>query len=738
MPLPKSNHKWKFFRAGGVDQVKFESGTDLACLDQLDQKLWVALACPTTGLEFDQATLAQIDTDHDNRIRVPELIAAVKWTTSLLKNPDSLLKGEPVLSLDSINDASPEGKQIIETAKQILADLGKPNATQITLQDIADIAKAFAQKPFNGDGVVPAEAAPDNATKAVIADIISCLGAEQDRSGNPGVNQAKLDQFFAELVAFDAWWKQAESNKTILPLGDGTAAAAAAVNRVKTKVDDYFARGRLAAFDPRALAALNPHESDYAALTAKDLSPTADEIAKFPLAQIAPGKPLPLLDGVNPAWADALATLHSAAVKPLLGDKTAISESDWLALQAKLVPYQNWLSAKPNTAVEKLGINRVRQILSAPARQIITELIARDKALEPEFNAISTLERLLRYNCYLAKLCNNFVSFRDFYRRKDKAIFQVGTLYMDQRSCELCLPVEDVGKHAALAGLAGMYLAYCECTRKSTGEKRLIVAAFTDGDSDNLMVGRNGIFYDRTGRDWDATIIKIVANPMSLRQAFWSPYKKFVRMIEEYAAKRAAAAEAVATAKLETVAATITTPGKATPAEPKKIDVGTVAALGVAFGAIGTAASFIAAGLAKLALWQIPVVAAGFMLIISGPSVFIAWLKLRRRNLSPLLDANGWAINTRAKISMPLGKSLTQIAALPPGAERDLFDPFAEKKSIWPKLIVLLIILLVTYLILNSMGYIYDLTSGRLGKQKRPAPTPVETQTATPQITGGN
>jgi hypothetical protein len=35
-----------FFRAGGCDQVRLESGADVLALDQLDQKLWVALASP--------------------------------------------------------------------------------------------------------------------------------------------------------------------------------------------------------------------------------------------------------------------------------------------------------------------------------------------------------------------------------------------------------------------------------------------------------------------------------------------------------------------------------------------------------------------------------------------------------------------------------------------------------------------------------------------------------------------
>ena len=83
---------FQFFRAGGFDQVRFETGQDFINLEQLDWKLWVALACPTKGLAFDARTLELIDTDKDGRIRAPELINAVKWAGALLKNPDDLLK----------------------------------------------------------------------------------------------------------------------------------------------------------------------------------------------------------------------------------------------------------------------------------------------------------------------------------------------------------------------------------------------------------------------------------------------------------------------------------------------------------------------------------------------------------------------------------------------------------------------------------------------------------------------
>jgi len=701
-----ATHTWKFFRAGGFDQVKLETGADLMNLDQLDQKLWVALACPTTGLQFDPKTAALIDTDKDGRIRAPELIAAVKWAGAMLKSPDELLKGGDSLAFSSIGDAV-----LLASAKQICVNLGKKDATAITLSDASDANKIFGNTTLNGDGIVISESAGDEATKTVINDIAASLGTVADRSGKPGIDQAKADAFFAECAAFDDWNKKAEADKSnILPVGDATATAAAAVRAIKAKVDDYFGRCRLAAFDPRAIALLNRKEEEYLAIAAKDLSITAAEIAGFPLAQVAAGKALPLKTGINPAHAGAVAALQASAVKPLLGDKSELTEADWTALLAKLGPFECWSAGKAGAVVEKLGLKRVHEILGGQAKEAIAAIIAKDKALEPEATAIANVEKLIRYKRDLFLLCTNFVNFRDFYDAGDPAIFQAGTLYLDQRSCTLTLPVEDAGRHAAMAGLAGSYLAYCDCVRKGTGEKRQIVAAFTNGDSDNLMVGRNGLFYDRKGLDWDATITKIIDNPISIRQAFWSPYKKLVRMIEELAAKRAAAADAAADAKLAS-AATATVSADKAKAEPKKVDVGTVAAMGVAFGAIGALVTTLIAqttGLFKLPFWQLCLAVVGLLLVISGPSMIIAWLKLRKRNLGPILDANGWAVNAKAKLNVPFGASLTGIAKLPPGATIGADDKFGEKRSAWPGLIKFVIVVCFIYSLLNHF-YVLDM-----------------------------
>jgi hypothetical protein len=689
-------HTWKFFRAGGFDQVRLETGADLAALDQLDQKLWVALACPIVGLEFDARTLALLDTNQDGRIRASEILAAVKWMVACLKNPDDLLAGASTLPLAAIREDTPEGKKVLSTVKEVLKGLGKAQAQSIGPEDTESTSKILEKTSFNGDGVVPAEAAAHPTVEAAIKDIMGCVGSKVDRSGKPGVTRELIDQFFKEAQAFVDWQHNAEKDPAILPLGPLSTAAAGALEPMRAKIEDFFVRCRLAAFDPRAASAMNRDEKDLAAVGATDLSVTSTALAGLPLARVEAGRALPLREGLNPAWAGRVAKLREDLVKPLLGDRDTLSEADWAKILAAFAAHDTWRAAKPATTVEKLGLARLQELLSGGTLGAIIALIDQDLAREPEFNSLSEVDRLVHYHRDLYRLLCNFVSFHDFYSRKRKAIFQVGTLYLDQRSCEMTIRIEDLAKHAGMAHLSYTQLAYCECVRRNSGEKMTIAAAFTAGDSDNLTVGRNGIFYDRSGRDWDATVVKLIENPISIRQAFWSPYKRVLRWAEEQVAKRAAAADAASTDKLTgAVAAGAAGAEPAKPAAPppkSKIDIGVVAALGVAVGGITAALGALMQSLFGLGIWM-PLGFIGLVLMISGPSMIIAWLKLRRRNLGPLLDASGWAVNARALVNLPFGRSLTGQAKLPSGSKRDRHDPYAVKHGKRNVILVLLIIL---------------------------------------------
>ena len=719
-------HVWHFFRSGGFDQVQLASGADLAALGALDPKLWAALACPSTGLEMDPRTLALLDTDGDGRIRLPEVVAAASWAARMLKNPDELLTPEDSLPLAAIDDGTPEGAELLASARQILDGLGKGDAAALSIEDTVDTNRIFAQTHFNGDGIVPPTAAADEAARKVIEDAMACVGAETDRSGAPGLSQAKAELFFAEARAYSDWWAAAEADAdNVLLFGETTDDIVALYESLKPKIDDWFTRQRLAEFDPRAADALNPAVADYQALAPKTLSPELGELAALPLAAVAAGGGLPLAEGVNPAWASALARFRGDVVLPLLGSRDALTDADWARITSRFAAHAKWLGAKQGVLVEPLGRARVREILASDAQQVVAALIARDQALEAAANAIIKVERLVRFRRDLATFLNNFVSFRDFYTGNAKAIFQAGTLYLDGRSCDLCIRVDDVAKHSALANRSRTYLAYCECTRRGSGEKMNIAAAFTDGDPDNLMVGRNGVFYDRQGRDWDATIVRTLEHPISMRQAFWEPYKRIGRMISDQIEKMASAkVKAIDDAAAVGVAGTAQTVTAAAPAAPpaQPFDVGKFAgifaAIGLAIGAIGTAIASVVTGFMGLVWWQMPLAVVGLLLVISGPSMVIAYMKLRSRTLAPILDANGWAVNTEATINIPFGASLTGLAALPPGAQRSLRDPFAQKKTPWKTYLFLAILVAV----LGELWYLGVLEKGWHELKARAAP----------------
>lgn len=673
---PAPTHVWKFFRCGGLDQVSLESGADLLHLHELDEKLWVALSCPVKGLEVDEKTLALIDADNDGRIRVPELLGAVKWAGSRLTDAGELLKGVDGLPLAAIDANTDAGKRLRESAARALQSLGLKDAATLSVEQIGEVIKKADGGGLNGDGVLTAAATKDATLQALIADIVACQGGEAGRTGAMGIKAETVEKFYSDVVTF-ATWSRENPASDLARLGELNTVTAA-LGAVRAKIDDYFGRCRLVAFDPRASVALNRDEEEYVALVAKEMKITTDEIAGFPLSHIEAGRPLPLLTGVNPAWAAGLARLQREVVAPLFGArKVSLTEAEWLELNARLAALETWLGGKAGTAVRKLGLARVEEILGSGLRPALEALFARDQALALETEAVADLERLVRYHRDLRALLHNFVNFADFYARDRQATFQAGTLYLDSRSTTLCIRVDAA---SPLAAMSKAYIAYCACTRKGSAPVN-IAACFTQGDSDYLFVGRHGIFYDRQGRDWDATITSIVDNPISIRQSFWSPYKKLLRLIEEQVAKRAAAAEAESNAKLAATAEKTAQVDRAPLAPPKKVDVGAVAAIGVAIAGAVSALTLILGYVFQLKAWQYPLVLLGLVAVVSGPSMLIAWLKLRQRTLGPLLDANGWAINGRVRINAVFGGALTALAVRPAGSKLSLEDPYEDKEA---------------------------------------------------------
>ena len=517
-------HTWTYANIGGSTRVVIKSGKDIQHLAELDEKLWTVLACPVSGLEIPDESLALIDNNHDAKIHIADVIATAQWLCNTLQDPDVLLKGKDTLPLDAIKD------EAILAVATPLAEGG--------VVSLAAVKAAIA-------GVsIEAQAAPE---APYAADVIAAYKACQEA----------YSQYF--------------HTTKLQSLGLATLPADAAVPGLS---EEQFAE-------------MGKKIADYEA------------------------------------------------------GKTAAEAANAAALSAAQAQY------KP-------------------------------------------LEKLLLLSRDFCTLLRNFVSFQDFYAKRGKAllgrgddkdspwaIFQAGTLVIDQRACNLCLRVNDMAKHNAQAPDSGMYLIYCQCTLHATGEKMQIVAAMTVGDIRNLKVGKNALFYDRQGRDWEAEVVKIIDNPISIGQAFWSPYRKLGEWVSGLITKSAAEKEkksfADMTAKLQTP------PAAGQAAQPAPFDVakfaGIFAAVGLAIGSIGTFLTSLLSEVKDMHAWALLIVPA-ILIVVSGPSMILAWMKLRKRNLAPLLNANGWAINADAIVSVLFGNTLTDQAQFP---IVKLNDPFAKK-----------------------------------------------------------
>ena len=517
-------HTWTYANIGGSTRIVIKSGKDIQHLAELDEKLWTVLACPVSGLEIPDESLALIDNNHDAKIHIADVIATAQWLCNTLQNPDILLTGKDSLPLEAIKD------EAILAVATPLAEGG--------VVSLAAVKAAIA-------GVsIEAQAAPE---APYAADVIAAYKACQEA----------YSQYF--------------HTTKLQSLGLATLPADAAVP----------------------------------GLTEEQFAEMGKKIADYEAGKAA----------AEAANAAALA-----------------------AAQAQYKP----------------------------------------------------LEKLLLLSRDFCTLLRNFVSFQDFYAKRGKAllgrgddkdspwaIFQAGTLVIDQRACNLCLRVNDMAKHNAQAPDSGMYLIYCQCTLHATGEKMQIVAAMTVGDIRNLKVGKNALFYDRQGRDWEAEVVKIIDNPISIGQAFWSPYRKLGEWVSGLITKSAAEKEkksfADMTAKLQTP------PAAGQAAQPAPFDVakfaGIFAAVGLAIGSIGTFLTSLLSEVKDMHAWALLIVPA-ILIVVSGPSMILAWMKLRKRNLAPLLNANGWAINADAIVSVLFGNTLTDQAQFP---IVKLNDPFAKK-----------------------------------------------------------
>ena len=347
----------------------------------------------------------------------------------------------------------------------------------------------------------------------------------------------------------------------------------------------------------------------------------------MPLVTEAPDVTLPLRDHLNPKHLEAIMAFADACVKPVLGDGvTSIDRIGWKKVKAAFAPYRAWVAAKPVMNAGKLG-------------DLVDE------------------ERVLRYKLHLLEFLENFVSMRRLYAADESATFQMGTLRIDGKEMSLCFHVASEAAHSALSGKSNCCVLYLKLTRPSEKAERSVCAVVTAGAVAQLYVGRNGVFFDRDGKDWDAVVTKVVENQVSLAEAFWAPWRKLGEGVASTVKKFLGAKQSAAQATVDASAQSTEAGGAAM--------ASSVAAIGIGIGMVTAAAASLMAVVSGMNAKEVAISIVALVLVVSLPSMILTWFKLRKRDLGAILNAGGWAVNRPMYFSMKRARAFTKCAPNP-------------------------------------------------------------------------
>ena len=345
---------------------------------------------------------------------------------------------------------------------------------------------------------------------------------------------------------------------------------------------------------------------------------------------------LPLYERLNPKFADAIGDFAFKCVKPLCGEELkTLSRTDWKRVKSAFAAYRAWVAAEP-----------VKNALAKAA-------------LEDE-------ERFLRYRMHLLEFLENYCTMERLYSVDDMAVFQMGVLRIDGREMNLCFHVANEAQHSALAGKSECCVIYLKLSRPAEKAAGSICAVVTAGNVAPLYAGRNGVFYDRDGKDWEAVITKVVENQVSLAEAFWMPWKKLGAGIAGTVKKFLGDKQSAGERDLGALTAKIPESAKGKQGSGGAAAMASsMAAIGVSVGLAGAALASVMAAVRGFAWWQYPLTVLMALLVVSLPSVALTYFKLRRRDLGAVLNASGWAVNRKLYFSVLLAQSFTKCAKRP-------------------------------------------------------------------------
>ena len=721
-----------FENYGGIFQLRLETAEDLASLGKLKESRWAATSAPVDCFRCDPAVLKCLDPDETGRIRTQNLKDAQECLFHFLSNREGVTQQSDVLRLDDLDTTHSEGRKLQEVCKWILEQLERQGSKEISLKQIRAFRAGYARVFPNGDGIVPLVDIEAENTRAFCADVVKYAGEVKDAAGKIGYGKEQLQRFLDRARAMRDWMVEGKQtaageqrSSELWRWGDATPEATAIVFVLEAKLEQFFWQCDLLRVEPRAVSRFELSEEELEEFDLENALAIEKRLSMAPLSRPNAAGELNLNSDLNPCYEERVWELRDKVLKRALGTEVEkLTREDWEKVKALFEPHKAWYDAKPKDEIEALGEESLTAYLEGELPKEAEVLIERDLSVRDELEQIATVEKLCLLQRWFLELANNFVNFSQLYDPNRRSLFEEGTLVIDGRELGFSMKVTSRSEHRKIAETSRMFLIYVEITSKvvtsSHREKFELVVAVTAGQRGGISVGKRGVFFDIEEREWDARIVEVVENPISLWEAVKAPFQRIAGLaaqkVERIAARETESIEKATEAGLEKI--------DATPAGEEKPSTGSAAAPvhktsvrdlllggGLVFAAVGSSLAFIVKTLSEVNPLHLGAVVLALGSIVTLSSGLLGYLKLRSRDMSALLEAAGWAVNFRMKLTRRLGRLFTHRRGLPKDAvkrRRDLIDGFLAEIDVAPsrrgRILALIAVLLVV--VLGVLAYL--------------------------------
>jgi len=665
----------RFQRFGRCYHLRIADAGDLLHVLELDEALWVATGAPIDTINCDGTFLKWVDTDHNGRIMCFEVKDAIRWLTGVLSDLTGVTEADTTLHLDAINTDHAHGRRILASASKMLDRLGRNNDKRITLDEVRQIKATVESTPVSEAGVVLPEAADDPHIRQFICDIIGTVGGVDHPSGKTGVGQAQLSEFLQQARQYLDWRGKgqippAQDKTEVMPFGADTPELFALYCRLADKIEQYFAQCEAVAFDPRTVEHIAPGTAELQAVDFQDPSAIEKLMKEASLAEPVAERVLTFDDRINLYYAADMELFRSGIVEPTFGrGASCLSQAQWEQIKQLFAPHKAWIDARTGQAVEKLGVEKLTEYLQDRYRAAVEALIAESTETAFVLDNIRLTEKLILYQAYMLSLVNNFVSFPNLYDASRRAMFEMGAVIMDGRLFDLAVRADNPAQHSAVAKTSNMFVMYVDVVQRD-GQVLHLAVPVTAGGKGNLCVGKRGVFISLAGEQLDAKVAQIIENPISITEALISPFQRIGRLITgKIEAMTTAAEKKLDTTTVQAVER-VQQAGPAAPGKPSGLAAGgLIMGGGVALAALSSAAAYITKTLGELGTSKIIIGIVTALVAVMLPTSIVAFLKLRSRDLSAILEGSGWGINARMKLTLRQARFFTRQPRFPKGAK---------------------------------------------------------------------